>query len=110
MVIAAVVVSPRPIELDESVDIVVVIEGAEPADVVQVCVSVAWPFEIDGRAMLCQAVSASSLTVSFRGRLTAKKALSTCQITVVADSGDGESCIAVEAVEIALDRRTSDRS
>ena len=107
MIISALVISPKAIVLGQPIDIIVVVEGAERSQVVEICVSVAWPFEIEEQAMLCQTVLGSPpLSVSFRARLTTKAAASTCQITALADAEDGQSCSALEVAEVIPHRRS----
>ena len=104
MIVSAVVVSPNPTVLGEPVDIIVLVEGIDPSEAVEVCVSVAWPFEIERRAMLCQTVLGSAGSVSFRTRLSSKTPASTCQITVLAGAEDGQTCTVVEVVDVKPDR------
>jgi len=106
MIISAVAVSPKVIVLGEPVDIIVLIEGTDPDGAVEVCVSVAWPFEIDGRAMLCQTAIGSPLSVSFRCLVTSKGTAENCQITVLAASDDGQNCTALEKAEVHPDGRS----
>jgi hypothetical protein len=106
MIISAVAISPKAIVLGEPVDIIVLVEGAGPSRVVEVCVSVAWPFEIEGRAMLCQMGAGSPLSVSFRGLVTCNATVPICQITVLAAADDGQSCTALEEAEVNVNRRS----
>jgi len=94
-------VSPTPVVLGAPVDIAVFVEGVRLSREVEICVAVGWPFEIEGRAMLCKAVpGSSSLSVAFRSRLTAKAIATRCQITVLADAADDQGAKASEIVDV----------
>ena len=106
MIISAIAISPRVIVLGQAVDIIVLTEGVDPSALVEICVSVGWPFAIDGRAMLCQTVMGSE-SASFRALVTCKTVAATCHITALAAADDGQGCRAYEVVEVNLKGRAS---